>query len=164
MTAKRILKRFTIGIGVLFILGVCFLGYIGKTTLLLKHIKEKHGTDRQCLYMSLDNLYFASNSLVDLVDTFYKKGGRLLFLDEVHKLEEWSRYIKNIYDSYPQINMVITGSSMLDLLKGQADLSRRAVTYELAGLSFREYLHIETGTPFAPMRLEELLRDHETIA
>src|SRR5210317_149414 len=85
---------------------------VGKTTLLLKHISEKHRTNKQCLYMSLDNLYFANNSLIDLVDSFYKKGGRLLFLDEVHKLSEWSRHVKNIYDSYPKVNMVVTGSSM----------------------------------------------------
>ena len=90
---------------------------VGKTTLLLKTIRDKHTPGSQCLYASLDNLYFTNNALPDLADTFYKRGGRCLVLDEVHKLEDWSRKIKNIYDSYPQLQIVFTGSSVLDLIQ-----------------------------------------------
>jgi len=137
---------------------------VGKTTLLLKILRDKHDGDNRCLYASLDNLYFTNNSLVDLTDTFYKKGGRTLFLDEVHKLEGWSRQIKNIYDSYPQIQILFTGSSVLDLIKGEADLSRRAVSYDMTGLSFREYLQIQTNEVFPVCTLEQLLRNHQDIA
>jgi predicted AAA+ superfamily ATPase len=101
---------------------------------------------------------------VDLADTFYKKGGRYLFLDEVHKLENWSRLIKNIYDNYPQFKVVFTGSSILNLLQGQADLSRRAVNHTLNGLSFREYLQIETSQSLPTHSLEDILTRHDTIA
>jgi predicted AAA+ superfamily ATPase len=137
---------------------------VGKTTLLLKTLRDNDVPGSQSLYASLDNLYFTKNSLPDLADTFYKKGGRCLVLDEVHKLEGWSRQIKNVYDSYPQLQIVFTGSSVLDLIQGQADLSRRAVSYDLTGLSFREYLQIETNQPFPVCTLEQLLRDHQEIA
>ena len=137
---------------------------VGKTTLLLKILRDKHDGGNRCLYASLDNLYFTNNSLVDLTDTFYKKGGRTLFLDEVHKLEGWSRQIKNIYDSYPQIQILFTGSSVLDLIKGEADLSRRAVSYDMTGLSFREYLQIQTKETFPVCTLEQLFCNHQDIA
>lgn len=137
---------------------------VGKTTLLLKRIREHHHSDRTCLYASLDNLYFTQHALVDLADTFYKKGGRVLFLDEVHKLDNWSSQIKNIYDSYPKLKLVFTGSSILDLLQGQADLSRRAVNYTMEGLSFREFLQVETAQTFPSCSWGELVNDHESIA
>ncbi|MFC1652178.1 ATP-binding protein [Planctomycetota bacterium] len=137
---------------------------VGKTTLLLKHIREKHHSDPACLYASLDNLYFTQHALAELADGFYKKGGRYLFLDEVHKLDNWSRQIKNIYDNYPQFKVVFTGSSILNLLQGQADLSRRAVSHTLNGLSFREYLQIETSQAFSAFSLGDVLQHHGTIA
>jgi hypothetical protein len=112
---------------------------VGKTTLILQRIKEELGS-KKALYVSADDLYFSENKLYDLADEFYKNAGEYLFIDEIHKYENWSRELKNIYDSLPNLKVVFTGSSVLDILKGSADLSRRAVIYKLQGLSFREYL------------------------
>lgn len=112
---------------------------VGKTTMILQYIKEKLNPQR-ALYVTADDIYFSKNRLVDLASTFYKNGGEYLFIDEIHKYPEWSRELKNIYDSFPPLKVVFTGSSVLDIFKGSADLSRRALIYKLEGLSFREYL------------------------
>jgi len=114
---------------------------VGKTTLLLQHIKKYHKHDETALYVSLDDIWFANHRLTELTDDFVKKGGRLLFLDEVHKYPDWSIEIKNIYDDYPELRIVFTASSMLEILDARADLSRRATVYKMQGLSFREYLN-----------------------
>ncbi|WP_368667533.1 ATP-binding protein [Ancylomarina sp. 16SWW S1-10-2] len=112
-------------------------------------MKENLGSKR-ALYVSADDIYFGENRLVDLADVFYKNAGEYLFIDEIHKYPDWSRELKNIYDSYPDLKVVFTGSSVLNILKGSADLSRRALIYKLQGLSFREYLNFfhnyKTGT------------------
>lgn len=113
---------------------------VGKTTMILQHIKEKLDS-KKALYVSADDMYFGENRLLDLADNFYKNAGEYLFIDEIHKYTDWSRELKNIYDSFPTLKVVFTGSSVLDILKGSADLSRRAIIYKLQGLSFREYLN-----------------------
>ena len=134
---------------------------IGKTTLLLQYIKL-HLADQleQTLYVSLDAFWFNTNSLTDLVDEFSKKGGKYLFIDEVHKLPGWAQVLKNIYDEYPHLYVVFTGSSLLEILNARADLSRRAVVYEMQGFSFREYLRMETGINFEILSLEQILSAH----
>ena len=112
---------------------------VGKTTMILQHIKENLDS-KKALYVSADDMYFGENRLFDLADNFYKNAGEYLFIDEIHKYNDWSRELKNIYDSFPTLKVVFTGSSVLDILKGSADLSRRAIIYKLQGLSFREYL------------------------
>lgn len=112
---------------------------VGKTTMILQHIKENLDS-KIALYVSADDMYFSENRLFDLADNFYKNAGEYLFIDEIHKYTDWSRELKNIYDSFPALKVVFTGSSVLDILKGSADLSRRAIIYKLQGLSFREYL------------------------
>jgi len=114
---------------------------VGKTTMILQHIKEKLDS-KKALYVSADDMYFGENKLIDLAEDFYKNAGEYLFIDEVHKYADWSRELKNIYDSFPTLKIVFTGSSVLDILKGSADLSRRAIIYKLQGLSFREYLKL----------------------
>lgn len=136
----------------------------GKTTLLLQRIKGHFSDLSEVLYVSMDDLWFAEHRLVELADRFVKQGGRYLFLDEVHKYPDWSREIKNIYDDYPELHIVFTGSSLLQILNARADLSRRAVTYELQGLSFREYLHFAEGKAFPIYSLDDLLNRHEEIA
>ena len=113
---------------------------VGKTTLILQYIKE-HLNPKKALYASADDMYFSDNSLVELADELYKNAGEYLFIDEIHKYPDWSRELKNIYDAYPTLKLVFTGSSVIDILKGSADLSRRALIYNLQGLSFREYLN-----------------------
>jgi len=119
---------------------------VGKTTLLLQYIKL-HLADfsEQTLYVSLDHIWFNTNSLSSLVDDFEKKGGKYLFLDEVHKYASWAQELKNIYDDYPSLKIVFTGSSLLEILNARADLSRRAVVYSMQGFSLREYIALETG-------------------
>jgi len=136
----------------------------GKTTLLLQRIKGQFPDLSQVLYVSMDDLWFAEHRLVELAGHFVKQGGRYLFLDEVHKYPDWSREIKNIYDDYPELHIVFTGSSLLEILNARADLSRRAITYEMQGLSFREYLHFAHGTRFPVCSLDDLLARHEEIA
>lgn len=136
---------------------------VGKTTLLLQYIKQNLPLDHTTLYVSLDNIWFAQNNLVDLADDFAKKGGKYLFLDEVHKYPNWSQEIKNIYDDFPELKVVFTGSSMLEILNARADLSRRAVIYHMQGLSFREFLAIKTGHVFPILGLDELITNHVDI-
>lgn len=137
---------------------------VGKSTLLKQHIKEAFPDDSKVLYVSLDNMWFANNSLADLVEYHYTHGGTHLFLDEVHKYEHWQTYIKNIYDDYPTMNVVFTGSSMLKLNKGEGDLSRRVAMYTMEGLSFREYLMFEKILHFDKLSLDDILKNHTQIA
>lgn len=112
---------------------------VGKSTMILQYIKE-HRDGERMFYVSADHMYFSSHTLVDLVDDFAKEGGGQIFIDEIHKYENWSRELKQIYDSHPDVKVGFTGSSVLDIYKGQADLSRRAPIFMMQGLSFREYL------------------------
>lgn len=137
---------------------------VGKSTLIKQHIKETFADDSKVLYVSLDNMWFANNNLADLVEYHYTHGGTHLFLDEVHKYEHWQTYIKNIYDDYPSMRVVFTGSSMLKLDKGEGDLSRRATLYTMNGLSFREYLMFENVLSHEKLSLEDILKRHVAIA
>ena len=131
---------------------------VGKTTMLLQHIKQTYGTNPAvALYASLDHLYFARHSLLELAEDFHKKGGKALYLDEVHKYEGWSREIKNIYDGFPDLQIIFTGSSLLNILNAEADLSRRCVSYDMQGLSFREYLLFKENISLPAIGLDELL-------
>ncbi|MDR2086792.1 MAG: AAA family ATPase [Dysgonamonadaceae bacterium] len=136
----------------------------GKTTLMLQHIKEDFPDKSKTLYVSMDNIWFTKNSLMDLAEKFYSYGGSYLFLDEVHRYPTWSIEIKNIYDSYPEMYVVFTGSSMLEIYKSNADLSRRAISYYLSGLSFREFLLLDKKLEIAPISLAEMLKNHLSIA
>jgi predicted AAA+ superfamily ATPase len=135
----------------------------GKTTLILQRIKEAR-LGGSALYVSLDNLYFAKNTLSDMAHEFYLGGGSHLFLDEVHRYPNWAIEIKNLYDSYPSLNIVFTGSSILEIYKAQADLSRRSVMYALPGLSFREFLYFEDLAEFPALTLEDIIAGHAGIA
>lgn len=139
---------------------------VGKTTLMLQYIHRllSHCQAHEVIYLSLDNLRFTELNLLDVVRTFVLHGGRYLFLDEVHRYPKWSAVIKNIYDDYPNLKIVFTGSSLLEILNAGADLSRRAVVYSLQGLSFREYLNMTQGTSFARESLQSLLERHTDIA
>ncbi len=136
----------------------------GKTTLLLQYIKENLGITDEVLYVSLDDIYFSENRLVELADDFVKSGGKYLFLDEVHKYPSWSVEIKNIYDDFKNLKVVFTGSSILEIDKGEADLSRRALIYELPVLSLREYVAIKHGIKTESFELTDILSHHIDIA
>lgn len=129
---------------------------VGKTTLFLQRIKEAHST-RDALYVSADHLYFSTHSLYGVAERLYQDGGSYLFVDEVHKYPDWSRELKMMYDSLPGLHVYFTGSSVLDIERGDADLSRRAPRYEMQGLSFREYLAIRHGMEVPVRRLDDIL-------
>lgn len=137
----------------------------GKTTLILQHIKESFvDNPYAAIYVSLDNLWFETHSLLELADMHYKNGGSYIFIDEAHYLKNWQRIVKNIYDDYPNMHIVYTGSSMLRLDADSGDLSRRQIIYPLPGLSFREYLSFEGLGVFEAVSLPELLENHEKLA
>jgi Predicted ATPase (AAA+ superfamily) len=136
----------------------------GKSTLLLQHIKLNFPDKSKALYVSLDNIWFTKHSLLELVEDFYNLGGTHLFLDEVHKYRSWAMEIKNIYDSYPTLRIVFTGSSMLEIFNASVDFSRRVVVYELKGLSFREFLKYDNELELPAFGLSDILKNHRTIA
>ncbi|MDQ3000215.1 MAG: AAA family ATPase [Fibrobacterota bacterium] len=137
---------------------------VGKTTLMLQWIREK-GNPERCMYASLDHIYFSAHRLLDFVRDMHQLEGRtLFFLDEAHKYPEWNREIKNIYDSFPEVRIVFSGSSSLDLVKGQYDLSRCGMIYRLNGLSFREFILFQTGKTLTSFSLDDLLERRVEIS
>ena len=137
---------------------------VGKTTMLLQHILENYKDVDQTLYVSLDDLWFSSFTLMDLVDWAYQHGIMRLYMDEVHRYENWAVNLKNIYDNYPDMSIVYTSSSLLIMDNAKVDLSRRQTTYTLGGLSFREFLALEQVIDIEPMPLTELLKNHVSPA
>ena len=137
---------------------------VGKSTMMLQYIKQHYAyMDRQALYVSCDDAYFATHSLLDLAEQLYLTRGKHLFIDEIHKYENWSREIKEIYDSYPTMKMVISGSSLLSLTEGDADLSRRCINHDIQGLSFREFLHFYKGIEMPIYPLEDVLTNPASL-
>lgn len=131
----------------------------GKTTLMLQYIRYKlKKPHEQALYITADHYWFYTHTLVETAENFYKNGGRHLFIDEVHKYPQWSRELKNIYDGYPQLRIVFSSSSALDIYRGESDLSRRVITYELPGLSFREFLALGGYGNFSAYKWEQIIK------
>lgn len=129
---------------------------VGKSTMLLQYI-IMHRNEGHHLYVSADNAYFSTHKLADLASEFVKSGGTHLYIDEVHKYGGWSRELKEVYDSHPELRITFTGSSVLDIRKGEADLSRRVVLESMQGLSFREYLELYHGIVSRAYTLDEIL-------
>ncbi len=136
---------------------------VGKTTLVLQHIKNKLNP-AESLYVTVEDFYFSRNKILDLADEFDKAGGKYLFIDEIHKYPDWSRELKLIYDYHPNLNIVFTGSSVLDISKGASDLSRRAIIYYLQGMSFREYLKLFHNIPTNVYSLDQVLEHKVEIS
>ncbi len=145
---------------------VCITGArgVGKTTLLIQHYHEKYGDVEQCLYISADNIEVAANGLLNTAKEYFKYGGLALIIDEVHKYPDWQQELKNILDTFKDKKIFVSGSSSLGLKSTKADLSRRLDSYDLGGLSFREYLELKEGLVIAPVSLEKLLKDHVSMA
>jgi uncharacterized protein len=142
------------------------IGYrgTGKTTLLLQYIKEKINNKSESIYVSLDHIYFTQIKLIEFVDDLYEiEGIRYFFFDEVHKYLNWEQELKNIYDSFPDITIVFSGSSSMDLIKGTYDLSRRGVLFKLCGMSFREYLEFRLNKKIKKISFTKLIKDPEII-
>lgn len=136
----------------------------GKTTLMLQYLKKKYGLSNESLYASLDNVVFSRIDLMSIAEDFYINGGRHLFIDEVHRYPNWAVEVKNIYDAYPQMRVVVSGSSAIQIHKASADLSRRAAIYHLHNLSLREFIALKNGTIIEPVTLEEVFNNHQRIA
>jgi predicted AAA+ superfamily ATPase len=136
----------------------------GKTTLMLQHLKHDLGLPPEALYITADHTWFYNHTLLDTANDWYKQGGKMLFIDEVHKYENWSVELKNIYDGFPEMQVVFSASSALDIYRGEADLSRRVVSYLLAGLSFREYLNFTNGVSFEAFKIENINSNHPRLS
>ncbi|MCC7400580.1 MAG: ATP-binding protein [Chitinophagaceae bacterium] len=136
----------------------------GKTTLLLQQIKQRYGNRANALYLSLDDIFFTDNKLVDVARYFIPRGIDTFFLDEVHKYPQWAKEIKNLYDQYKKIHIVFTGSCITDILRQNTDLSRRSVQFEMPGLSYREYLQFSNIATLQPVSLKDILIHHGEIA
>lgn len=135
----------------------------GKTTLLLQYAKSFVPEGEQVLYVAMDDLFFQEKKMYEMADSFVKNNGKHLLLDEVHKYPGWSREIKLIYDDFPELNVIFTASSILDIYQAESDLSRRVVSYNLPELSLREFIELDKGIKIPAYSLETILHDHENI-
>jgi predicted AAA+ superfamily ATPase len=142
-------------------LGIRGLRGVGKTTLLLQHLKYK--IKKNGLYVSADHPWFYDHSLLELAEEFDKDGGKVLLIDEIHKYPHWSSQLKNIYDGHPSLQVIFTASSALEIQKGEADLSRRVLSYELTGMSFREFLHFQHQMIYEPVSINSILKNAQEI-
>ena len=130
---------------------------VGKTTLVLQYIQQNLNPT-ETLYVTAEDFYFVDNRITELADTFVKYGGKYLFIDEIHKYKDWAKELKLIYDYHKDLNVVFTGSSVLDIKKGASDLNRRAVMYTMQGLSFREYLKLFHNISASTYSLDDILQ------
>jgi len=135
----------------------------GKTTLLLQHVAAQDRGDQRHLYISADHIHVQAAGLYEIASSFFRLGGEAIVIDEIHKYGTWQQEVKNLYDAFPKAKILFSGSSIVALQKGRADLSRRVVFYTLPGLSFREYLYFAHGLAFKPWALPELLENHAAI-
>ncbi len=137
---------------------------VGKTTMILQYIKEHLYEKGETFYFSADHIYFNKTSILEFVEDLYQTNGiSIFFIDEIHKYKNWNQELKNIYDSFPAIKIIFSGSSSIDLVAGSYDLSRRATIFNLHGLSLREYINFKTGSNYAPLSLDKLLTDYEQL-
>ncbi len=137
---------------------------VGKTTFLLQYAKERYGsTDRQCLYINMNNFYFQGRGIADFAGEFYRHGGKVLLIDQVFKQPDWSRELRQCYDNYPELKIVFTGSSVMRLKEENPELNGIVKSYNLRGFSFREYLNLQTNQEFEPYTLKDITNNHEEI-
>jgi predicted AAA+ superfamily ATPase len=135
---------------------------IGKTTTIAQYMS--HYNHEEALYVSLDDISNAKQNIYEIAEAFELQGGQLLCFDEIHKYENWSQALKSIYDSFPALKVIASGSSALEIHKGSHDLSRRAIVYTMVGMSFREFLELHYGYEYDAYSLEEIVNNHEMLA
>ena len=136
---------------------------VGKTSFLLNIVKRNYGNSRECLYVNLNDFYFSKRRIFSFADEFYKRGGKILVLDQIHKYEGWSAELRQCYDDLPDLKIIFSSSPVLRILEGNDDLKDIATIYHLEGLSFREFLNYKTGQHFSKLSLEEILNNHLEI-
>lgn len=146
------------------IIGIKGFRGVGKTSFLLDIVKEKFPNDKTCLYVNLNNFYFAKRKILSFADEFYKTGGKTLILDQIHKYTEWASELKTCYDSFPELKIIFSASPVLRVLEGNNELQNIAKIYHLEGLSLREYINYQSNLNFRRYSLEEILSDHIRIA
>lgn len=163
---KRSIKRYLYHTINWDLQALCIFGArgTGKTTLMIQHYLEKYKTSEKALYITADHVFVLAHGLYEIADTYFKSGGLALYIDEIHKYPQWTTELKNILDVYSDKQIILSGSSTIDLTKSKGDLSRRLVYYELMGLSFREFLHFESGINHPPVSLNDLLGNHHEIS
>ena len=137
---------------------------VGKTTMFLQHLKENQSESDSSLYVSIDNVWLNAQELYELVQHHVRHGGGSVYIDEIHYLSDWQNLIKSLYDNFKKLKIAYTGSSILRLASGKADLSRRQIEYTLAGMSFREFLEFEGCGSFEEHELDDILKNHVAIA
>ena len=137
---------------------------VGKTTFLLQYAKENYGLDRSCLYINLNNLYFTEHTLREFAERFYSQGGRVLLIDQVFKYPGWSEELKYCYDTFPELKIIFSGSSVMRLKEENPVLAGLVDSYNLRGFSFREYLNLMASTRFPAYTLDDIMAHHKTIA
>jgi len=140
---------------------------VGKTTAIIQYILSRYNRDittRKAIYIQADHFLMGNRSLYAVAEEFSLMGGELICIDEIHKYPNWSMELKSIYDTFPDLKIIVSGSSLLEIAKGSHDLSRRAIIYKMHGLSFREYLELRYGMSLPEIQLGELIRDHEKMA
>jgi len=145
------------------LIGVKGFRGVGKTTFLLSYIRKNFGNSRDCLYVNLNDFYFAKRKIFSFADEFYKRGGKILVLDQIHKYEDWSKELRHCYDELPDLKIVFSSSPVLRILEGNDDLKDIAKIYHLEGLSFREFLNYKTGQAFPKLTLQDILSHHREI-
>ncbi|WP_372775499.1 AAA family ATPase [Mangrovibacterium sp.] len=145
---------------------ICIKGFrgVGKTSFLLDIVKEKFAEDKGCLYVNLNNFYFTKRKIYSFADEFYKKGGKVLILDQIHKYPEWDTELRECYDNFPDLQIIFSSSPVLRVLEGHDNLKGIARVYHLEGLSFREYLNFKGGFDFKSYTLTEIIENHQSIA
>lgn len=139
---------------------------VGKTTVLIQYLLSQVNNDYlnpNILYIQADHFLMGNTSLYKIAEKFTLLGGQLIVFDEIHKYQDWSKELKSIYDTFPDLKIIASGSSALEIHKGTHDLSRRAIVHVLHGLSFREYLELYCGLEMPPYALEEILKNHERL-
>lgn len=138
---------------------------VGKTTFLLQYAKEHYGeNDRKCLYINMNNFYFQGRGIADFATEFVAQGGRVLLIDQVFKQPNWSQELRRCHDQLPQLRIVFTGSSVMRLKEENPELNGIVESYNLRGFSFREYLAQSTGCQLPIYTLDEVVRNHTSIA
>lgn len=146
------------------IIGIKGFRGVGKTTFLIDIVKEKFLNDKTCLYVNLNNFYFAKRKIISFADEFYKTGGKTLLLDQIHKYPEWASELRSCYDNFPELKIIFSASPVLRVLEGNNELKDIAKIYHLEGLSFREYLNYKSNLNFRRFTLKEILTNHIDIA
>ncbi len=146
------------------LMGIVGARGVGKTTFMIDYLRRHYNNSSQALYVSADNLYFVEHTLLEVVDQFIKDyDGKIICIDEIHRYKNWNQELKNIYDSYPKLSVIFSGSSSIDLIKGKYDLSRRAILKKMYGFSFREYLEISEKAHYPILSLDELCKYNSIV-